>query len=504
MIKLPKHLLILFTSTLVVTAVFAQNQREDFNAAKLHLANHKLQEAIPILEKLWGADPKNANLNYLLGLCYVKEDKEIQKAVGLLEEASKLYVTDYQSGSNKERRAPEYVYYYLTIAYAKNGQCEKALGALNKFYQVYSYSDEYYLVDGQKWVRECNLEKNGEESLELASEVTEEEEALEPPVEEEPVEEVEEKKLDEEVVKSQKEDPAPEPVDEPTPEVEEKKEPEPKVEPKPDPIPEPKVEPTPEPEIAEVKEEVMETELTEEEKAGQEIIEEIKERREPQMKERLIPFSDWENLRTREINYTTLSSQYGVQVAALIDLKPTREFEDLKNVEVYVDENGIFRYVIGRFPYRGQAESLKDKLIEKGYKDAFIVDINQPTYAEEVLGIGASNIDWHIEGDVDYRVQIGAFAALLPSTIAEKYLEVEGIREYHQNGLTILTVTGFDTYAKAVTHRDMLKEKGIEDAFIVAFNRGIKIPLREAIEYTAKQPIETPNVNDKKSRKADF
>ncbi len=70
--------------------------------------------------------------------------------------------------------------------------------------------------------------------------------------------------------------------------------------------------------------------------------------------------------------------------------------------------------------------------------------------------------------------------------------------------MTILTVTGFDTYAKAVTHRDMLKEKGIEDAFIVAFNRGIKIPLREAIEYTAKQPIETPNVNDKKSRKADF
>ena len=54
-------MLILFTSTLVVTAAFAQNQREDFNAAKLHLANHKLQEAIPILEKLWGADPKNAN-----------------------------------------------------------------------------------------------------------------------------------------------------------------------------------------------------------------------------------------------------------------------------------------------------------------------------------------------------------------------------------------------------------------------------------------------------------
>ena len=148
---------------LIGSSAIAQDQDNNFNKAKLHLANHKLNQAIPILEKLWAKDSANANLNYLLGLCYVKEDMQIPKSVELLETASSIYTSEYESGSKTERRAPEYVYYYMTIAYSKNGQCEEALRSLNKFYQVYTYNDEYYLVDGQKWVRECNLDRKEEE-----------------------------------------------------------------------------------------------------------------------------------------------------------------------------------------------------------------------------------------------------------------------------------------------------------------------------------------------------
>jgi tetratricopeptide (TPR) repeat protein len=441
---------------------FAQEKPNNFNQAKLHLANHKLNQAIPILQTLWKNDPTNANLNYLLGLCYVKEDLNISESVELLETASEIYATDYASGSSKERRAPEYVYYYLTIAYSKNGQCEEALRSLNKFYQVYTYNDEYYLVDGQKWVRECNLRKTEEE-------VVEEEPLVAEVVEEDVVEEivvVEEAVVEEPIVEEQPEEkPAEVVVEEPEP-----------------------------------------IELTPEQKEGEEILAEVrKDRVEPKIRERLIPFDDWENLRTREVNYTTLSSQYGVQVAALIDLKPTRDFTDLKNVEVYVDENGIFRYVIGRFPYRKQAESLKNKLIETGYKDAFIVDINQPDYNQEVLGIGKSNIDWHIGGKVDFRVQVGAFSALVPSAVASKYLEIDGIREYQQNGLTILTVGNFKNYESAVEYREKLKVMGIDDAFIVAFNMGNKISLKEAKDYVENnKPAEVPVDPNGRKRKADF
>jgi tetratricopeptide (TPR) repeat protein len=188
---------LLFASLFLFSAnLFGQENpnNENFNEAKVHLANHKLNQAIPILEKLWSSDQTNANLNYLLGLCYVKEDKSLDKAVELLETASNIYTTDYSASSGKERRAPEYVYYYLTIAYSKTGQCEEALRSLNKFYQVYSYSDEYYLVDGQKWVRDCNVAKKEKTEIKIEEKQPELAEA-ETPAAEEPV--VEEPKIEE-------------------------------------------------------------------------------------------------------------------------------------------------------------------------------------------------------------------------------------------------------------------------------------------------------------------
>ena len=427
---------------LIGSSAIAQDQDNNFNKAKLHLANHKLNQAIPILEKLWAKDPANANLNYLLGLCYVKEDMQIPKSVELLETASSIYTSEYESGSKTERRAPEYVYYYMTIAYSKNRQCEEALRSLNKFYQVYTYNDEYYLVDGQKWVRECNLDRKEEEEKPEEAIASAESTATE---------------------------------------------------------------------NAEGATETIEktAALSKEQEASLEIAQEIKtERNEPQIKERLIPFDDWDELRTREVIYTTMTSLYGIQVAALIDLKPTRDFENLKNVEVYVDENGIFRYVIGRFPYKKQAESLLAKIRERGYEDAFIVDVNRPNYEQEVLGVGAENINWHIQGSVDFRVQVGAFRTIVSSSVAEKYLEVDGIKENQQNDLVILTVGNFAQYDQAAAYREELKSIGIEDAFVVSFNLGNKIPLKEAKEFAEanqkKQSDTHQDAGAKKKARADF
>lgn len=414
---------------LLVSSIFClsndnQLKAQSFNEAKVHLANHKLDQAIPILEKLWANDQSNANLNYLLGLCYVKEDRKLEKAVTLLETAASIYSSDYDTKENKERRAPEYVYYYLTIAYSKTNRCEKALGALNKFYQVYTYNDEYYLVDGQKWVRECNRDQL-KDSMAIASEDN----------------------------------------------------------------------------VASAP-----SEITTAEEAREAIVQEvIQEKTNPQMKERLMPFSDWENLRTKEVNFTSLNSQYGIQIAALIELRRTREFSNVKNVEVYVDENGIFRYVIGRFPYRQQAEALLAKIREQGYSDAFIVDINQPDYTQEVLGYGEENIDWHLDGKVDFRVQVGAFTTIVTSSVAEKYLEIDGIKENAQNGLTILTVGSYPKYEEAAAYRDQLIAEGIHDAFVVAFNRGNKVSLKEAKEFVQQNDSNKESEDsDKKQNRSNY
>ena len=53
----------------------------------------------------------------------------------------------------------------------------------------------------------------------------------------------------------------------------------------------------------------------------------------------------------------------------------TRKFDGLKNVEVFVDMHGVYRYVIGNFVFRSQAEKMLELVKGTGYADAFIVKI---------------------------------------------------------------------------------------------------------------------------------
>ncbi|TNF23701.1 MAG: hypothetical protein EP314_08890 [Bacteroidetes bacterium] len=187
---------------------------------------------------------------------------------------------------------------------------------------------------------------------------------------------------------------------------------------------------------------------------------------------------------TREVNYTTSSVLYGVQVGASLKPTYTVEFADLKNVGVYVDENKIYRYVIGNLSFRSQAEELLQEVRAKGYTDAFIVDINQPdTYGEEVVTLNDHNIHAELKGKIEFRVQIGAFAETLPKDLRKYYFEVDKLKEFQENGLTILTAGKFDTYEDAQAHRESLQQQGLTDAFVTAFNKRRRVPMKVALQY---------------------
>ena len=378
---------------------------DEFNNAKLHLANHKFGKAIPVLEELYQRDAYNANLNYLLGLCYVKSNIKIQEAVDRLEMAATKFSRDYDPSSYKERNAPEYVYYYLIIAYSKNGQCKEALATLNTFYTIYSYEDEYYLIDGQKWVVECAPEEKEEEIPALKIDTNGEEVVV----------------LEDTLA----------------------------------------IDTTPV--VAEVETESF--------------------------LERLNPINTKKEIGTKTVEYTTLSSLYGIQVGAFLEPRFTREFADLKNVEVYLDQNGVYRYVIGRFNFKSQAETLLKLIKERGYNDAFIVDVNNADrYTEEVITVDNESIHQTFIRPVDYRVQIGAFKEKnVQEKIANYYFEIEGIQEIVNPDWTILTVGSYGNYDAAAEYRRTLQEKGFPDAFVVAFSGNKKIALKEAERYTTKQ-----------------
>ncbi len=340
-----------------------------YEDAKIHLANQRQKEAVRILEELNEQDPNEANINYLLGVCYVKAGENINKAITHLEKADNQFRLIYD---NPGIGAAQYVYYYLTLAHCINRDCDKAQSAYQRFEEEYFTEDVFYLDDARKKVADCQARK------------------------------------------------------------------------------------------------------------------EIK----PEFRERLI--STNHHVDTAHVEFTSEYTLWGVQVGAYIQPKYTREFRGLKNVEAFVDENGVFRYVIGNFVLRSQAIRLLEQVQAAGYNDAFVVDINKKDdtrFTTEVTAVDHEPIHFEIRGKIDYKVQIGAFRDQVPDYISEMYLQIDGIEEHRQGDLTILTVGRFKDYEKANIYKEALMEEGYEDAFVTAFNYNQKVSLRQAADYLKEKAV---------------
>jgi hypothetical protein len=404
-----------------------------FKQAKLHLAHNREKQAIPVLEELYKRDASNTNVQYLLGLSLVKSRAQIKRAINLLETAKEGYSKFYDRTSVTERGVSEYVYYYLIIAYSLRGECKMTIKTLNEFYKIYSYEDEWYLIEGQKWHRECGLRTLEEDSI-----VSAPDSAL---LTIAPDTTIASTAMTDTTVKTKA------------------------------------------PKMQDTAQTVAQVESALQTPESRPIIEEA-----PSVKlERLQPVTaaaSKPEYMSREVQHTAQVSLFGVQVSALLTPRYSKDFKDLKNVEVYIDKNGVFRYVVGRFVYRTQAEKLLEYVRAVGYGDAFIVDINSgEKYEEEVIRINNASIKREIKGEVDFRVQLGAFTEEIPDNILAIFMKFEGIEESIQGKLTLFTLGKFPTYDIAKVYCEEIKQQGVPDAFVVAFNEGNKIPLGEAQNY---------------------
>lgn len=479
---------VVLAGLLAITAAAQPPQAyiDQFNEAKLHLANHKFSAALPLLEELWKTDRYNGNLNYLLGLCLTKMDQNPERVVELLVEAEKSFSRDYDPGSYKERNAPEYVYYYLIIAYSRTTQCHLALATLNKFYTVYSYEDEYYLIDGQKWVRECwPDEPEKEEAEAVLAEESKPDRPKHDPAEEMPL-------IPAAIFPIENNPENPENL----------------VQRETETVVVAQAEVTPEPNFEE--EPVQLIDPTEGVVAEIPVIQTPPEptippsiSQGPAIRERLMPVNTSGEVRTKPVAYTTYSSLYGVQVGAFLEPKFTAEFKNLKNVEVYVDGNGVYRYVVGRFNYRKQAETLLELIRNTGYPDAFLVDVNgtNERFTDEVVTLGNQSIKRAPQGKVEFRVQVGAYENYMEDRVAQAFLEIDNLTAMTQGDYTILTVGSYSSYEEASAEKARILALGFDGAFVVAFNSNYKITIREAIMYQNQQKEQERMADTSKKKK---
>lgn len=186
-------------------------------------------------------------------------------------------------------------------------------------------------------------------------------------------------------------------------------------------------------------------------------------------------------LLTEKIKYTTRTPLYGVQIGSTSEIIPVNRFGDLKNIDAFVDKEGVIRYVVGHFSYKRQAETLLKLLNEKGFTDAFVVNVNdERKYSNSIVSFNNNNIRSQIVGKVEFAVQLGAFKDDIPEELSQAYLNVDGLVEIKEGDMTLITTSSYNSFEEAETKEMELESKGFEDAFIVAFNKGAKISLEEA------------------------
>lgn len=186
---------------------------------------------------------------------------------------------------------------------------------------------------------------------------------------------------------------------------------------------------------------------------------------------------------TRTQDFSTNAALYGVQVGSNSNPIPVNHFNNLSDVDVFVDTKGIIRYVVGHSAIRKQAENKLEEIQAKGYKDAFIVNVNdERKYKTELVSYNNINLRAGVKGKVDFFIQLGAFRDPIADSIRNVYSSLELLTEMRYDGYNLLLVGPFEKPDQAYIQRKKINEELNQNSYLVAFNRKKKIPLKEAID----------------------
>ena len=131
-----RHSALLFTFFMLCQYGFTQpegNFRELFLYAESEFLFEEYAEALPTYLRLNKQYPDNDNVNYKIGVCYLNDPYEKDKAIGFLEKAILNINPKFKENSFKETGAPLEAYFYLGNAYRINDQLPKAIETYELF-----------------------------------------------------------------------------------------------------------------------------------------------------------------------------------------------------------------------------------------------------------------------------------------------------------------------------------------------------------------------------------
>ena len=131
-----RHSVLLITFCMLLQYGFSQpegNFREMFLYAESEFLFEEYAEALPSYLRLNKQFPDNDNINYKIGVCYLNDPYEKQKAISFLEKAVRNINPKFKENNFKETGAPLEAYFYLGNAYRINDQLNKAIETYEHF-----------------------------------------------------------------------------------------------------------------------------------------------------------------------------------------------------------------------------------------------------------------------------------------------------------------------------------------------------------------------------------
>jgi SPOR domain len=207
---------------------------------------------------------------------------------------------------------------------------------------------------------------------------------------------------------------------------------------------------------------------------------------------------------------------YSVQVGSYkeeVPLATANKFLEIaaKGYKNLKADNGYTTFVVGNFGTKEEANSLKNQMVDKGFKGAFVIGYpaknvyssikNKQIKADpssankasrknkttkESSQVEAKNTDSKKDASHTtasdsvstkkiYSIQLGAFKEEVPLATANKFLTLaaKGVKNSKNDlGLTVYTVGSFVSHEDAVAYKNQLIEKGFQGAFVVAIENG--------------------------------
>ncbi len=143
-----KRLIILISGAIIINIgiVYPQTaeDRVNFFDGQFFLAEEEYTDALSAFQKVYKGDfVDNANLNYLIGVCYMRIKGQKKTAIKYLEKGATNVSRNYNEGSFRQESAPNEAYLLLANAYRINENLDKAREYYKKYLDLLNEKKEY-------------------------------------------------------------------------------------------------------------------------------------------------------------------------------------------------------------------------------------------------------------------------------------------------------------------------------------------------------------------------